>query len=77
MKIGLFPPWCKHLFTPIPLTKAMDQALSSQYPKDSDNFFNRRETERMLFRASKDICVAYGPILKELGMLAVELRGSY
>ena len=64
------PQWCKHLFTPVPLTKAMDQALSSQYTKDTDKFFNRRETERVLFRAAKDICVAYGPIFQGLGMLA-------
>ena len=60
----------KHLFTPIPLTKDMDQALSSQYTKDTDKYFNRRETERMLFRAAKDICASYGPILQALGSLA-------
>ena len=59
----------RHIFTPIPLTKAMDQALSSQYTKDTDKFFNRRETERFLFRASKDICLAYGPIFDALMML--------
>ena len=32
----------KHFFTPIPLTKDMDNALSSQYTKDTDKFFNRR-----------------------------------
>ena len=59
----------RHIFTPIPLTKAMDQALSSQYTKDTDNFFGRRETERLLFRAAKDICVAYGPIFQVLTLL--------
>lgn len=59
----------RHLFTPIPITKAMDQALSSQYTKDTDKYFNRRETERMLFRAAKDICLAYGPIFKAWSML--------
>ena len=63
------PPEYKHIFTPIPITKAMDQALSSQYTKDTDKFFNRRETERMLFRAAKDICAAYGPIFHGLCLL--------
>ena len=64
------PDEVKHLFTPIPITKAMDHALSSQYTKDTDNFFNRRETERMLFRAAKDISVAYGPFFQALMMLS-------
>ena len=63
------PEEVKHIFTPIPITRAMDQALSSQYTKDTDKFFNRRETERMLFRSAKDICVAYGPIFQVLMML--------
>ena len=66
-----------HLFTPIPLTKAMDQALNSQYTKDTDFIFNRRETERFLFRASRDICASYGPFFQVLALLGEKGNCKY
>ena len=63
------PPELKHFFTPIPINKAIEEQLNSEYTKNTDKGFNRRDTERILFRAAKDICVAYGPIFQVLTML--------
>ena len=62
-------PEYRHIFTPIPIPKWVDQALNSQYTKDTDKYFNRRETERILFRAARDVCAAYGPIFEALTLL--------
>ena len=59
----------KHLFSPIPINKAIDEQYNTDFTKNSDKGFNRRETERILFRAAKDICIAYGPIFQVLSML--------
>ena len=65
----LAPKEFRHLFTPIPLTKFMEDALGSQYTKDTDYFFNRRETERLMFRSARDICASYGPFFEVLSRL--------
>ena len=59
----------QHLFTPIPLEKFMEESLSSQNTRDTDYIFNRRETERLMFRAAKDLCAAYGPFFEVLHLL--------
>ena len=59
----------QHLFTPIPLEKFMEEALGSQFTKETDFYFNRRETERLMFRAARDICAAYGPCFEVLHLL--------
>ena len=59
----------RHLFTPIPLSKTLEDWLGSQSTKDFDYLFNRRETERLLFRGSRDICASYGPLVEVLDLL--------
>ena len=62
----------EHLFSPIPLSKAMEEQLSSQFTKDTDYLFNRRETERLMFRACRDICASYGPFIEVLDLLGAK-----